>query len=64
MYVYTRSVLLLDLAKKMFEIYIVFILGGPPPGPPGGHMYHFSNFGSPTLKDDSYQVWMKSDHFF
>ena len=64
MYVSTRSVLLPNLEKKMFEIYIVFTLGGPAPGPPWGlHMYHFSNFGSLTPKDDSYQVWMKSDHF-
>ena len=44
-----KAVLLLDLEKKMFEIYIVFTLGGPPPG---GHMYRFRNFGSPTPKDD------------
>ena len=53
MYVYTRSVLLLDLAKKMFEIYIVFIL----------HVPFLQLWISYTLKDDSYQVWMKSDHF-
>ena len=49
------NVLLLDL-KKMFEICMVLALGGPPPWPHGGHMYHMNNFESPASKDDSCQV--------
>ena len=35
---------------------------GPPPGPHEGHMYHMNNFESPAPRDDSCQVWLKSDH--
>ena len=41
-----------------------FTLWALPFGPPGGNMYHFSNFRSTTPQDDSYQVWLKSDHDF
>ena len=39
-------------------------LWGPPPGPHGGHTYYLNNFESPTPKDDSCQVWLKSNHAF
>ena len=48
----------------MFEIYIVLALGGTPLDPHGGHVYHLNNFESPAPKDDSCQVWLKSDHAF
>ena len=51
----------LDLEKKC-EICKVFPLGGPPPGPPWGHMYHMITFASPAPEDDSCQVWLKSNH--
>ena len=55
----------LDLEKK-FEICMVVAIGGPPPGPPPheGHMYHMNNFESPAPRDDSCQVWLKSNHAF
>ena len=55
------TILLLDLEKKMFEICMVLALWGPPPG---GHTYYLNNFESPTPKDDSCQVWLKSNHAF
>ena len=30
----------------------------------GDHTYYLNNFESPTPKDDSCQVWLKSDHAF
>ena len=30
----------------------------------GGHIYHMNNFDFPAPKDDSCQVWLKSDHAF
>ena len=33
-------------------------------GPHGGHTYYLNNFESPTPKDDSCQVWLKSNHAF
>ena len=47
------TVFLLEL--EMLEIYIVLALGGPPPRFPC-HVYH--------LKDDSYHVWLESNHGF
>ena len=38
--------------------------GALPLGPHGGHTYYLNNFESPTPKDDSYQVWLKSNHAF
>ena len=38
--------------------------GEPPPGPPWGPHILFDNFESPTPKDDSCQVWLKSNHAF
>ena len=35
-----------------------------PLGPHGGHTYYLNNFDSPTPKDDSCQVWLKSNHAF
>ena len=35
-----------------------------PLGPHGGHTYYLNNFESPTPKDDSCQVWLKSNHVF
>ena len=35
-----------------------------PLGPHGGHTYYLNNFESPTPKDDSCQVWLKSNHAF
>ena len=46
------------------EICMVLALGGPPPGPHEGHMYHMNNFESLAPRDDSCQVWLKSDHAF
>ena len=34
--------------------------GALPLGPHGGHTYDLNNFESPTPKDDSCQVWLKS----
>ena len=51
----------------MLEFYTILALWGPPPAPPphGGHMYLLNNFESPTpIKDNPYQVWLKSDHDF
>ena len=44
----------------MFEICMVLALGGLPLG----HTYYLNNFESPTPKDDSYQVWLKSNRVF
>ena len=38
--------------------------GALPLGPHGGHTYYLNNFESPTSKDDSCQVWLKSNHAF
>ena len=38
--------------------------GALPLGPNGGHTYDLNNFESPTPKDDSCQVWLKSNHAF
>ena len=38
--------------------------GALPLGPHGGHTYYLNNFESPTPKDDSCQVWLKSNHLF
>ena len=38
--------------------------GALPLGPHGGHTYYLNNFESPTPKDDSCQVWFKSNHAF
>ena len=35
-----------------------------PKGPCGAHAYNLNKFESPTLKDDSLQVWLKSIHPF
>ena len=48
----------------MFEICMVLALWGPPPGPHGDHTYDLNNFESSTPKDDSCQVWLKSNHAF
>ena len=52
------TILLLDLEKKMFEICMVLALCN------GGHTYDLNNFESPTPKDDTCQVWLKSNHAF
>ena len=39
-------------------------LGAFPLGPHEGHMYHMNNFKSLAPKDDSCQVWLKSNHTF
>ena len=44
--------------------FTVLALGGPPPGPTWGHTYYLNNFESPTPKEDSCQVWLKSNHAF
>lgn len=51
-----KTIVLLNLEKKMFEIYIVWSAGG--------HVYHLNYFWPPTPKDDSCQVCVKSDHVF
>ena len=38
--------------------------GALPLGPNGGHTYDLNNFESPAPKDDSCQVWLKSNHAF
>ena len=38
--------------------------GALPLGPHRSHMYHMNNFESPSPKDDSCHVWLKSDHAF
>ena len=38
--------------------------GALPLGPHGGHTYDLNNFESPTPKDDSCQVWLKSNNAF
>ena len=38
--------------------------GALPLGPHGGHTYYLNNFESPIPKDDSCQVWLKSNHAF
>ena len=38
--------------------------GALPLGPHGGHTYDLNNFESPTPKNDSCQVWLKSNHAF
>ena len=38
--------------------------GALPLGPHGGHTYDLNNSESPTPKDDSCQVWLKSNHAF
>ena len=38
--------------------------GALPLGPHGAHTYYLNNFESPTPKDDSCQVWLKSNHAF
>ena len=43
---------------------MVLALGSPLPGPPWGRLYHMNNFESPAPKDDSWQVWLKSDQAF
>ena len=58
------TVLLLDLEKKMFEIYMVLFLGALPQGPIGGHGYHLDTFESPAPKDGSCQVLLKSEIAF
>ena len=58
----------------MFEINILLVLRPSPPLPHGvkvhhlnnyegheGHGYHLNNIKFSTPKDDSYQVWLKSD---
>ena len=35
-----------------------------PHGPHAGHGYYLNNLKSPTSKDDSCQIWLKSDHAF
>ena len=52
------TVLLLDLEKKIFEIYIVLAHGGP------RILQYLNNFESPTPKDDSCQVSVKSNLTF
>ena len=42
----------------------VLALRALPLGPHGGHMYHMNNFEFPAPRDDSCQVWLKSDHAF
>ena len=54
------TVLLLDLEKK-FEICMLWPLGALCLG---GRKYYMNNFESPAPKDDSCQVWLKSDHAF
>ena len=44
----------------MIEIYTVLVIRAPPP-PHGGHVFHLNNFESFAPKDDSCQVWLKSD---
>ena len=39
-------------------------LGALPLAPHEGHMYHMNNLESPAPRDDSCQVWLKSDHAF
>ena len=39
-------------------------LRGLPLGSHGDHTYYLNNFESPTPKDDSCQVWLKSNHAF
>ena len=59
------TILLLDLEKKMFEWFAWFWpLGGLPLGSHGGHTYYLNNFEFPSPKDDSCQVWLKSNHAF
>ena len=38
--------------------------GALPLGPHGGHIYYLNNFEFPIPKDDSCQVWLKSNHAF
>ena len=38
--------------------------GALPLGPHGGHTYYLNNFESSIPKDDSCQVWLKSNHAF
>ena len=60
------TILLLDLEKKMFEICMVLKpFGALPLGPHERATHtHLNNFESPTPKDDSCQVWLKSNHAF
>ena len=48
----------------MFEFAWFWPFGALPLGPHGGHTYYLNNFESPTPKDDSCQVWLKSNMRF
>ena len=49
----------------LFSFWIWFWpFGALPLGPHGAHTYYLNNFESPTPKDDSCQVWLKSNHAF
>ena len=61
---YNFTILLLDLEKRMFEFAWFWPFGALPLGPHGGHTYILNNFESPTPKDDSCPVWLKSNHAF
>ena len=57
---YNMALTILVLKNKSFENYLVSVVGGTAPGPPGGHTHHLNNFRSPSPKDHSCQVWLKS----
>ena len=50
--------------RRCFKFAWFWPFGALPLGPHGGHTYYLNNFESPTPKDDSCQVWLKSNHAF
>ena len=59
------TILLLDLEEEdVWNLHGFGPLGALPLGPHGGHTYDLNNFESPTPKDDSCQIWLKSNHAF
>ena len=50
--------------RRIFKFACFWPLGGLPLGPHGGHTYYLNNSESPSPKDDSCQVWLKSNHAF
>ena len=59
---YITWILLLDLRRRCLKFAWFWPFGALPLGPHGGHTYYLNNFETP--KDDSCQVWLKSNHAF
>ena len=66
--VYTHYITLLFylnwIWRRVWNLQSVGPLGPSPWAPHRSHMYHMNNFESPTPKDDSCHIWLKSYHAF